>query len=411
MFEYTFVNDVFKNEYHNRGFAYNTLLKLQNGEDVTVAYLGGSITQSETWSKSTTKWLRDTYKSSINEINIGLAGTEADLAVCRIDSDVLVHNPDLVFIEYAVNGGAKKDMEGMVLKIWRHNPKTDIIFVYTTTIEKYNYYKEGTIPEYPAAYEEVAKHYDIPSVFFANQAFDLYEQGKVTLAGDKAEDGKILYTNDGTHLTASGGWLAAGAVARCIMSMEKGFDKDSYTAKDHVIPKEYCDKEPWIDATCSADWSKMRFEGEWFDCSLQNGEFKNYSYTGSYLDTFKKVFPDMQGTKTIGSSVTVKFCGTHIGVFEAGGQYSGQLRVIVDGAELDKKLVLYNKYYGAYIRHQYYFIKELPEGEHTVTFVLDGEMPDKSALQNKNPNDKTYEKIEFYLGRILLKGKLLDINR
>lgn len=411
MFEYTFKNDIFKTEYYNRGGIYNTLSKLQNGEDVTIAYLGGSITQSETWSKSTTKWLRDTYKSRINEINIGLAGTEADLAVCRIDSDVLVHNPDLVFIEYAVNGGAKKDMEGMVLKIWEHNPKTDIIFVYTTTIEKYNYYKEGNLPEYPAIYEEVAKYYDIPSVFFANQVFDLYEQGKVTLAGDKAEDGKILYTNDGTHLTASGGWLAAGAVARCIMSMEKDFDKDGYTAKDHVIPKEYCDKEPWIDATCSVDWSKMKFEGEWFDCSLQNGEFKNYSYTGSYLDTFKKVFPDMQGTKTVGSSVTVKFCGTHIGVFEAGGQYSGQLRVIVDGTELDKKLVLYNKYYGAYIRHQYYFIKELPKGEHTVTFVLDSEMPDKSALQNKNPNDKTYQKIEFYLGRILLKGKLLDINQ
>ena len=78
---------------------------------------------------------------------------------------------------------------------------------------------------------------------------------------------------------------------------------------------------------------------------------------------------------------------------------------------LDKKLVLYNKYYGSYIRHQYYFLKELPYGEHTVTFVLDSQMPDKSALQNKNPNDKTYQKNEFYLGRILLNGKLLDANQ
>lgn len=411
MFEYTFKNPVYKNEFFIRGAAFNSLYKLKKEKELTVAYLGGSITRSETWSKSTTKWLCSNYDSKINEINIGLSGTEADLAVCRIDSDVLVHNPDLVFIEYAVNGGAKKDMEGMVLKIWRHNPKTDIIFVYTTTIDKYNYYKEGVLPEYPAAYEEVAKHYGIPSVFFANQLFDLYEQGKVTLAGDKAQEGKILYTNDGTHLTASGGWLAAGAVARCLTAMEKDFEEGTYTPKSHTIPSTTCDKAPWVDATSCVDWSKMKFEGEWFDCSLQNGEFKNFNYTGDYLDDFKKIFPHMQGTKTAGSSVTVRFCGTHIGVFEAGGQFSGQLRVIVDGAELDKKLVLYNKYYGAYIRHQYYFLKELPYGEHIVTFVLDSQMPDKSALQNKNPNDKTYEKNEFYLGRILLNGKLLDANQ
>ncbi|MBQ1263692.1 MAG: SGNH/GDSL hydrolase family protein [Oscillospiraceae bacterium] len=411
MFEYTFENPVYKNEFFIRGAAFNSLYKLKKDKELTVAYLGGSITQSETWSKSTTKWLRENYKAKINEINIGLSGTEADLAVCRIDSDVLVRNPDLVFIEYAVNGGRAKDMEGMALKIRRHNPQTDIIFVYTTTIEKYNTYKEGRIPEYPAIFEEVAKHYDITSIFFANQLFDLYEQGKIILAGSEAKDGKILYTKDGTHMTASGGWLAAGAIARCFTAMEKDFDADSYTIKSYDIPKETYDKSPWINATCSVEWEKMRFEGEWFDCSLnEDGEFENYSYDGEYLETFKKVFKKIQGTKTAGSSVTVKFRGTDIGIFEAGGQYSGQLIVTVDGERLPKKLVLYNKYYGAYIRHQYYFLKPMPYGEHTVTFEFDSEMPDKSALKRKHPQDKTYEKNEIYLGRILLNGELLAVN-
>jgi hypothetical protein len=38
-------------------------------------------------------------------------------------------------------------------------------------------------------------------------------------------------------------------------------------------------------------------------------------------------------------------------------------------------------------------------------------MPDKSALQNKYPNDKTYERNELYIGRILLNGELLDANK
>ncbi|MBQ8868692.1 MAG: hypothetical protein IJ027_03115 [Oscillospiraceae bacterium] len=411
MLDYTYTNTVYQNEYYNRGGLSNTLSKLQKGEDVTIAYVGGSITQMDTWRTYTTKWFEETYSGNITEVNIGLAGTNADLAVCRIEQDVLVHNPDLVFIEYAVNGGAAKDMEGMILKTWQHDPTTDVCFVYTTTTSNYSIYSSGELPKYAGIYEEVAKWYNIPTVFFGNQAFDLYEQGKLTLSASSAEDGKILYTTDGVHLTADGGFLSAGAIARSIVNMEKTFDKDSYTITDHTIPTETYDDAPWTDATYSADWSKMKFEGEWLDCSLdESGNFQNFDYSGGYKYIFQQLFPTMQGTKTAGSSIAVKFRGTDIGIFEAGGQYSGQLRVIVDGVELDEKLVLYNKYYDSYLRHQYYFINSLPEGEHTVTFILDSEMPDKSALANKYPSDTTYEKNELYIGRILLNGELLDAN-
>ncbi|MBQ7800346.1 MAG: hypothetical protein IJ370_07615, partial [Oscillospiraceae bacterium] len=208
-----------------------------------------------------------------------------------------------------------------------------------------------------------------------------------------------------------GGFLSAGAIARSVRNMEKTFDKDNYTITNHIIPAETYDDAPWIDATYSTDWSKMKFEGEWIDCSHdENGHFKNFDYSGGYQGTLEGLFDSMQGTKTAGSSVTVKFYGTDIGIFEAGGQFSGQLRVIVDGVEQSSKLVLYNKYYDSQLRHQYYFIDSLPEAEHTVTFILDSEMPDKSALQNKYPSDTTYEKNELYIGRILLNGELLNAN-
>ncbi|MBQ9937559.1 MAG: hypothetical protein IJO86_04425 [Oscillospiraceae bacterium] len=411
MLDYTFKNNTYKNEFFNRAGIYNTLSKLHKGEDVTIAYLGGSITQMDTWRTYTTKWFDDTYKSKITEVNIGLAGTGADLAVCRIDGEILVHNPDLVFIEYAVNGGAPKDMEGMVRKVWKHNPKADICFVYTTTTENYSVYSKGEIPKYAAIYEEVAKYYNIPSVFFGNQAFDLYEQGKLTLSAAKAEAGKILYTTDGVHPTTDGGWLAAGAIARSVVNMEKSFDKESYVITNHTMPEKTYDAAPWINAAYSTDWSKMKFEGEWFDCPLdESGNFQNYDYTGGYLFMFKRLFKNFRGTKKAGSSVTVKFRGTDIGLFEAGGQYSGQLNVIIDGTEMENKLMLYNKYYDSKLRHQYYFIRDLTYGEHTVTFILDSEMPDKSALKNQNPSDDLYEKNELYLGRILLNGEILDAN-
>ncbi|MBQ7039169.1 MAG: SGNH/GDSL hydrolase family protein, partial [Clostridia bacterium] len=397
-------------EYNTRGGIYNTLKKLQNGEDITIGYLGGSITMQDSWRPYTTQWFEETYSGDVTEVNIGLSGTGADLAVCRIDQDVLVHNPDLVFIEYAVNGGAAKDMEGMILKIWEHDPTTDIIFVYTTQTSNYSTYKSGNLPQYPAIYEPVAEHYGIPSVFFGYQAFDLYDQEKLTLTGTK-EEGKILYTQDGVHLTGDGGFLSAGSIARSVVEMEKTFNKETYTETNHTVPETTVADIPWSDAMYTDDWSKMTFSGTWMDCSLdENRNFKNFNYTGGYLNEFKKLFPKMQGTVVAGSSVTVKFKGTDIGVFEAGGQFSGQLKVNVDGEDLTEKLVLYHASYDSKLRHQYYFIDSLPYGEHTVTFTLDSEMPDKSSLQNKNPSDTTYQKNEFYLGKILMNGELLDIN-
>lgn len=121
---------------------------------VTIAYLGGSITQQESWRPKTTQWFKDKFKNcNITEVNIGLSGTNADLAVCRIDKDTLTYNPDLVFIEYAVNGGAAKDMEGMLLKIWEHDPTTDVMSVYTTETKYYQSYKSENLPQYPAIYE------------------------------------------------------------------------------------------------------------------------------------------------------------------------------------------------------------------------------------------------------------------
>ena len=410
-------NYVYKNEayagkeYSTRGGIYNTLKKLKNGEDVTIAYLGGSITQQESWRPRTTQWFKENFKNSkITEVNIGLSGTNADLAVCRIDKDILTYNPDLVFIEYAVNGGAAKDMEGMVLKIWEKDPTTDVMFVYTTETKYYATYKSGKLPPYPAIYEPVADYYSVPSVFFGYQAFDLYEDGKLTLSGSK-EDGKVLYTQDGVHLTGDGGFLAAGAIGRCINAMSKDFDDSAYTITNHTIPAAHYDANPWVDADYSDDWSKMIFKGSWIDCSLDpaTNEFKNYSYTGGYLGNFKQMFPNMTGTKTAGSSVTVKFKGTDLAVFEAGGQYSGQLRVIIDGVEQPNKMVLYNNN-DSKLRHQYYFIPTQAYGEHTVTFILDSTMPDKSLLQGRNPGDTTYERNELYIGKFLVVGEILDAN-
>ena len=60
-----------------------------------------------------------------------------ELGACRLQEDVLRQNPDLVSLEFRVNGGGGfegKSMEGIVRQIWRNNRTTDICFVYTEPI-------------------------------------------------------------------------------------------------------------------------------------------------------------------------------------------------------------------------------------------------------------------------------------
>ena len=56
----------------------NVMKKIRSGEEVTVAYLGGSITAMNGWRNKTTEWLRTTYPTaSFKEIHAAIGGTGA----------------------------------------------------------------------------------------------------------------------------------------------------------------------------------------------------------------------------------------------------------------------------------------------------------------------------------------------
>ena len=389
----------------------NVLSKLKNGEKVNIAFLGGSVTQQYKWSESVLRYLKKTYPNAeITDYNIGLSGTGTWVGAIRLDKDVLSLNPDLIFIEYGGNGGTDEQMEGIFRKIWTNNPNTDVIMVNTMHADWYKTYQSGGLPDNISRFERIAEHYGVPSASFGYQVAAYYEKGWLTLSGTK-EENKILYASDGIHPTADGGQLAGGAVVRSMIRMESA----GVGEKAHVLPEPIYEHN-WEKASSIRfeDFSKAKFEGSWFDCLNDGTGGKygtNYEYTGGYVSMFKNLFANgMKGTKTAGDKVTVRFRGTTVGIFEAGGQYSGQLKMYIDGVLQPSPLVLYCSY-DTKPRHQLYYIPSLEYGEHEVTFELDSTMPDKSANANKNPNDKIYERNELYIGSIVSDGEILDMNQ
>ena len=388
-------------EFNERNGLVNTINKLRNGEEVTVAFFGGSITEQNGWRPKVLDWIKAQYPDAkIVEIDESLSGTGADLAACRLETEALVYNPDLIFFEYAVNGGTSENAEGFVRQAWKCDPTIDICFVYTLTVDKANGYKNGIPSDYEKAYEVVAEYYGIPSVSFGYQISDLHTQGKLTLKGSTPEEGKILFSSDGTHPTMDGSILYAGAVARALATMDK-----------HTVTKEFAHelKEPlfknnWENAK-AYDMSVATYEGEWFDLTHNGTDYgEGYPYQGASVSGYADIFPTLKGSKTPGSSFTVKFTGTKIGVFDLGGPYSGQFKVTIDGAE--PIILSRHTVYNSHIRNQYIFTPDLPYGEHTVTFTLDSEIPNKTAMSDYTARQAEYNKTDVYLSKILIVGEI-----
>src|SRR6478672_2832180 len=80
-------------------------LKSENSDSLTIAFIGGSITEAKDgWRDQTMDWFQKHYpQQNIKQINAGIGGTGSSLGVYRINEQVLQNNPDLVFIEFAVN--------------------------------------------------------------------------------------------------------------------------------------------------------------------------------------------------------------------------------------------------------------------------------------------------------------------
>jgi len=380
----------------------NVVNKMKNGKKVTVGFLGGSITMQQNSRRvKIMEWLKAQYPSAdFTEIDVSLSGTDADLAACRTDGEILAHNPDLVFVEYAVNGGTQQNMEGIIRKIWKKDNTTDIIFVYTTQTKNLDSYANGVLPAIAKDFEAVADYYGVPSVAFGFQIAELRDKGMLTPKASEPESGKILFSTDGTHPTMDGSVLYAGAVARSIATMEKHTSADSL---NHEL-KAPLHEDNWENAKMF-DLSVATFNGDWTEMkSTGSGYGESYPHKGGMLKTFSTIFPKLIGTKTPGSSVTIKFTGTTAGFMELSGRYACQLKVSVDGGE--PFILSRHSSYNSRVRHQYYFLDELPYGEHTVTFTLDSEKPDKSSMKDYSEYKAEYGNSEFYISNILVVGDI-----
>lgn len=157
--------------------------KLQAGEEVTVAYLGGSITQGSSagddkcYARLTTNWLEEQFPDAkINYVRAGIGATGSYIGVHRADRDVLAYNPDLVFIDFSVNDTTERTLtnkeayEGLLRKLWKAESAPAIVTIAMTQ-------QDGT--SFQEYHGEIVKKYDIPMISYRNAILDVIDKGYI----------------------------------------------------------------------------------------------------------------------------------------------------------------------------------------------------------------------------------------
>ena len=183
--------------------------KLAAGQPVTIAFLGGSITQNGGaggFVSMVPAWIESHAAGvKVTTINAGLAATGSDLGAQRIDRDVLVHRPDLVFVEFAVNDSDRDcagDMEQIVQKIRAADARTDIVFLYSVMDWTLPRLEAGGYPPSVKRHESVAERHGLATVALGFDAARKVRLGEWTWSNFSADachptaDGYASYNRD-----------------------------------------------------------------------------------------------------------------------------------------------------------------------------------------------------------------------
>ncbi len=214
--------------------------KAQKGEEVTIAYIGGSITQGAgakpintgCYAYKSYMKFKDLFSkedgANVHFIKAGVGGTPSELGMIRYDRDILRDGsvePDIVIIEFAVNDAGDETMgacfESLALKILSSENKPAVILLFSVFVDDYNL-QERLAP--------IGLHYNLPMVSVKDALVDQFKLSK--------EEGNVIskrqYFYDVYHPTNDGHTVMADSISYLLSEVAK----DTMDSEDINLDKQ-----------------------------------------------------------------------------------------------------------------------------------------------------------------------------
>ncbi len=167
----------------NQGRLAKVFKKAQAGEKITVAYLGGSITQGSSagdkdcYARLTTNWLMAQFPDAeIEYVRAGIGATGSYIGVHRANRDVLSKNPDLIFIDFSVNDTHEhtqrniNSYDSLLRKLYNYETKPAVVTIAMTQ-------EDGT--SFQEQHSDICVAYDIPMICYREAILDVINNGHI----------------------------------------------------------------------------------------------------------------------------------------------------------------------------------------------------------------------------------------
>lgn len=320
----------------------NAIAKARNGEDVTLAYIGGSITEgalaspnSKCYAEVSANAFAKAYGkddgSNVHFINAGMSGTPSDIGVVRYNRDVINRlpegsdHPDVLFIEFAVNdygtatsGGG---YEGLIRQALKSGSAVVLIFsVFQSSAG-------GRVME--NSYRPYGEYYNLPMISMGDAIISHFN-----------EDGFYdWYFGDTLHPNNTGYQLMSDCIMNLMDTVDKAdADTDNITDIDAMAPQKTAAYQgiKMIDAkTTTADDEAIASidAGSFTETDSATGSFQ-YAYNGKKGAAW---FPDnwMHDEEGGNNALTIKAtCKTLMFVYKLSNSKTfGSADVYIDGVK------------------------------------------------------------------------------
>ena len=193
----------------------NLFRRAAAGEELTLGFFGGSITQGSlatelgnTYAFRVYQWFVDTFpQAKFHYVNGGIGGTDSLYGVSRAVTDLLMYQPDFIVVDFSVNDKPteffKETYEGLLRKIlsWPSHPAVVLL--------NNIYYDTGLTAE--DEHVEIGNHYGVPHVSIRDSIYKDLHAGRYA--------NRELLSPDGLHPNDFGHGLVAGEIIQLLKTI------------------------------------------------------------------------------------------------------------------------------------------------------------------------------------------------
>lgn len=267
----------------------NVFKKLAAGEEVTVAFIGGSITQGvsagndDCYAKLTYNWFTEKYPDAkINYVNAGIGATGSYIGVHRVQDEVISQKPDLVFVEFSVNDTEvntardKESYDSLLITLWESETKPAVVTLATT---------QDTGVSFQAHHLEIVQKYDIPMISYRNAILDVIDKGDIVWKD---------ISDDNIHPNKAGHKVFSQLITNYLEEVSANADSitgEESNLSEHATAAGYVggrfikpgDEGVTLDGMIERDNAFGGFNGNWI-AKTSDGDFKGASMTFDVKD-------------------------------------------------------------------------------------------------------------------------------